>query len=204
MKPTFVSQDAPVSCRVDERLQPWEEKPEGGGRDLRSQSSKFPLKQEEDEDDREKALTLSGKRKRGGKETVSVDIWLRKWKQASICLQNLHFSSTKFSFQSPDHKRRVSACVRVCVYVGVFSTNRSTEINVSTNASQRASFCASLAASLGTHCSGCLAQGHNFRTETCLLVCWIFIKSCLSACRRSTDNNLGTFFILYLNLDLFV
>lgn len=78
MKPTFVSQDVPVSCRVDERLQPWEEKPEGGGRNLRSQSSKFPLKQEEDEDDREKALTLSGKRKRGGKETVSVDIWLRK------------------------------------------------------------------------------------------------------------------------------
>lgn len=66
MKPTFVSQDAPVSCRVDERLQPWEEKPEGGGRNLRSQSSKFPLKQKEDEDDREKALTLSGKRKRGG------------------------------------------------------------------------------------------------------------------------------------------
>lgn len=138
----------------------------------------------------------------GGKETVSVDIWLRKWKQASICLQNLHFSSTKFSFQSPDHKRRVSACVRACVYVGVFSTNRSTEINISTNASHRASFCASLSASLGTHCSGCLAQGHNFKIETCLLVCWIFVKSCLSACRRSTDNNLGTFFYSLFKLRL--
>lgn len=92
----------------------------------------------------------------------------------SICLQNLHFSSTKFSFQSPDRNRRMHASAHSTS--GAWSGTR----------------------------TPVPATGGNLERETCLLVHWDFAKSCLSACRRSTDNNLGTFFILYLNLDLFV
>lgn len=93
---------------------------------------------------------------------------------ASICLRNLHFSSTKFSFRSPDRMRRMHASAHSTS--GAWSGT-------------------------GTPVP---ATGGNLERETCLLVHWGFAKSCLSACRRSTDNNLGTFFILYLNLDLFV
>lgn len=56
--------------------------------------------------------------------------------KASICLQNLHFSSTKFSFQSSDRcfKMRKGVCCVVLCY-------RNTDININTSASHTVPFC---------------------------------------------------------------
>lgn len=65
----FKSWNAPVFCKVDEWLQPWGRSPEGGQRNLDSQSSKFPLKPKE-ESEGEGLHTL------GARETTSVGVWL--------------------------------------------------------------------------------------------------------------------------------
>lgn len=150
---------------------------QGGGRNLRSQSSKFLF--EAGGGWRwwgEGSCTFGAEEMGGGVGEGRLFLLTFGYgsETASICLQNLHFSSTKFSFQSPDRTRRVWASAHSTS--GAWSGT-------------------------GTPVP---ATGGNLERETCLLVHWGFAKSCLSACRRSTDNNLGTFFILYLNLDLFV
>lgn len=48
---SFRSWNAPVFCKVDEWLPHWGRSPEGGQRNLDSQSSKFPLKHKEERGD---------------------------------------------------------------------------------------------------------------------------------------------------------
>lgn len=122
MKKNFISWNAPVFCKVDEWLQHWGRSPEGGQRNLDSQSSKFPLKHKEEREGRGGGLHTLGAR-----EIVSVGVWLWKWgNKASICLRNLGFSSTKFSFQSSDFfKDDQGVCVEVCCH-------RTSNINTST------------------------------------------------------------------------
>ena len=79
-----------------------------------------------EENEGEKDFTHSGQG-----EIVSVDVWLWKWNsKASICFQNLHYSSTKFSFQSSDHFFRWKR-----VYGAVVLCYRNTDININTSAS---------------------------------------------------------------------
>lgn len=78
MNPTFVSQMLQSLAESMSGFSTGRRSPEAaGGTCVHSLRSSL-LKQEEDEDDGEKALALSGQRKRGGKEIVSVDTWLRK------------------------------------------------------------------------------------------------------------------------------
>lgn len=109
----FRSWNAPVFCKVNEWLQHWGRSPEGGQRNLDSQSSKFPLKHKEESE--------GGVRTLGVREIMSVGVWLWNWNsKASICLQNLCFSSTKFSFQSSDRfKMKMGVCcVALCCVTG--------------------------------------------------------------------------------------
>lgn len=86
MKPTFVSRGAPGSRGSDARPQPWGAR--GWRRSPRSQLSKFPLKQEEEEGGGEKALALSGQRT-WGKDIIPVDVWLHKWNGEHLFVSRL-------------------------------------------------------------------------------------------------------------------
>lgn len=201
MNPTFISRMLQSLAESTSGFSTGRRSPEAaGGTCVHSLRSSL-LKQEEDEDDGEKALALSGQRKQGvgwGKgDCFCWHLATEVKQQASICLQNLHFSSTKFSFQSPDRKRCVRACVRLRV-----ATSRGAELDGDTRAWQAPRLPARDSAPRPSPLR-LPTTGENLERETCLVVRWVFAKSCLSACRRSTDNNLGTFFILYLNLDLF-
>lgn len=135
MNPTFVSRMLQSLAESTSGFSTGRRSPEAaGGTCVHSLRSSL-LKQEEDEDDGEKALALSGQRKRGvgwGKgDCFCWHLATEVKQQASICLQNLHFSSTKFSFQSPDRKRWVRACVRLRV-----ATSRGAELDGDTRAGQ--------------------------------------------------------------------
>lgn len=201
MNPTFVSRMLQSLVESMSGFGTGRRSPEAaGGTCVHSLRSSL-LKQEEDEDDGEKALALSGQRKRGGgKEIVSVDTWLRKWNSKHLFVSKIYILAAQ-SF--PFKVRTVrDACVRTCVRLRV-PTSRGAELDGDTSA--RPAPRRPARGSEPRHSPLRLpTTGENLERETCLLVRWVFAKSCLSACRRSTDNNLGTFFILYLNLDLFV
>lgn len=107
MKPTFVSRGAPGSRGGDAQPQPWGAR--GRRRSPRSQLSKFPLKQEEEEDGGEKALTLLGQRTRGEGHRSCWRLATQVEQRASLCLQALRGSSTEFNFPRPDRRRWGSA-----------------------------------------------------------------------------------------------
>lgn len=188
MKKNFISWNAPVFCKVDEWLQHWGRSPEGGQRNLDSQSSKFPLKHKE-----ERAGRRGGLHTLGAREIVSVGVWLWKWgNKASICLRNLGFSSTKFSFQSSDFFKDGQGCVLKCVVTGLGTLTQA-----------RASCTCFLLCSpdIAICLVGCTLDRSPLRLpnrktklwskkkkkkKMCLLVSGIVINNCLSACRRST------------------
>lgn len=142
-----------------------------------------------------------------GKKIVSVDVWLRKWNGKHLFVSKIYVLAAQ---NLPSKVQPIQDSVRVCAWERekkrgrerALSINRNTEININTSASHTGLFLLSVHCYLilcglhlwVTHHSDCLTQGQNFEVKTCLLVCWIFIKSCLSACRRSTgNNNLGAF-----------
>lgn len=196
----FRSWNAPVFCKVNEWLQHWGRSPEGGQRNLDSQSSKFPLKHKEESE--------GGVRTLGAREIMSVGVWLWNWNsKASICLQNLCFSSTKFSFQSPDRfKMKMGVCCVVLCYRDMDSNrNTSAWCTWFLFCSLYTAICSLLAALRITRRSDCLIQGQNFevkkkKKKMCLLVSGIVINSCLSACRRSTQRPGNSFVLLFLLL----
>lgn len=82
MNPTFVSRMLQSLAESTSGFSTGRRSPEAaGGTCVHSLRSSLLKQEEEDEDDGEKALALSGQRKGGrgeGKEIVSVDVWLRK------------------------------------------------------------------------------------------------------------------------------
>lgn len=142
----------------------------GGGRNLRSQSSKFPFEAGGGWWWWAEGSRAFGQRKRGGKRLFLLAFGYGREQQSIYVSKNLHFSSIKFSFQSLGHLR--------CVRAG------------------------------GARGSGPPWAWHpvlplrDFGKRNLPGVHWVLTKSCLSACRRSTDNNLGTFFYSLFKLRL--
>lgn len=115
MNPTFVSQMLQSLAESMSGFSTGRRSPEAaGGTCVHSLRSSL-LKQEEDEDDGEKALALSGQRKRGGKEIVSVDTWLRKWNSKHLFVSKIYvLAAQSFPFKVRTVR---DACVRACVCV---------------------------------------------------------------------------------------
>lgn len=161
MNPTFVSRMLQSLAESTSGFSTGRRSPEAaGGTCVHSLRSSL-LKQEEDEDDGEKALALSGQRKRGrgGGDCFCWHLATEVKQQASICLQNLHFSSTKFSFQSPDRKRCVRACVRLRV-----PTSR-VRSWTGTPEPGRLLACPHVALSRGTRRSACLPRERTWKEK---------------------------------------
>jgi len=191
MNPTFVSRMLQSLAESTSGFSTGRRSPEAaGGTCVHSLRSSL-LKQEEDGDDGEKALALSGQRDRGGRvgwggRRSFLSTFGYGSGTASIYLspKPTFLAAEKFSFQSPARPSCVRASARAASRG--CGAGRDTGARHAARSHRRS------------------AAGENLERETCLSLRWGLATSCLSACRRSTDNNLGTFFILYLNLDLFV
>lgn len=161
MNPTFVSRMLQSLAESTNGFNTGRRSPEAvGGTCIHSLRSSL-LKQEEDEDDGEKALTLSGQRKRGGaggQEIDSVDIWLRKWNSKHLFVSKIYIlAAQSFPF-------KVWTVKDACVHASARSPGQGTELE-GTPEPGRLRACPHVALSRGARRSGCLPWERTWKEK---------------------------------------